>query len=38
MQSAKIAAKQVGGNECRAAQQVNTLGKIGVQVVNTINY
>lgn len=37
MQSAKIAAKQVSGNECRAAQQADTLGKIGVHVVNTIN-
>lgn len=38
MQSAKIAAKQVSGNECGAAQLVDTLGKIRVQVVNTKNY
>lgn len=38
MQSAKIAAKQVSGNGCRAAQLADTLGKIRAQVVNTTNY
>lgn len=38
MQSAKIAAKQVSGNGCRAAQLADTLGKIGVRVVIMYGY